>query len=384
MHMTYFDNGSTSFPKAPGVGAAMENFISNGAFNINRGGYEGAYDVEAEVLDTRNRLAKLFGAKDSRNVIFTPNITYSLNMVLKGLLKSGDQIITSSMEHNAVMRPLNQLQKDGVIVLEVKANREGYVDPQDIKSGIKNNTKAVVITHASNVCGSVMPIKDIGCICKDNDILFIVDSAQTAGTLPIDMKRDNIDFLTFTGHKGLLGPQGIGGFLVSEKGRGKLEPLILGGTGSFSDSFLMPELLPDRFESGTLNLPGIIGLNQALKYIEETGIAVLNQKKMKITKLFLEEAKKLNGVQIIGNKEMDNRVSVVSLQLEGIDMGRVSFLLESEYGVMTRVGLQCAPAAHKSLGTFPEGTLRFSFGSFNTEAEVYRCVEGLTKILEPS
>lgn len=378
--MINFDNGSTSFPKAPGVGEAMSDFINKGAFNINRGNYEGSYNVELEVLECRDRIANLFGASNSGNVIFTPNITYSLNMVLKGVLKKGDHVITSSMEHNAVMRPLTQLEKQGVSYDVVPADKEGSIKASDIEPLIKENTKAVVMLHASNVCGTIMPIKEVGSICKKRDLLFIVDTAQSAGDIPINMGESHIDFLTFTGHKALLGPQGIGGFLISKRGEKEIVPLISGGTGSFSDSLDMPEILPDRFESGTLNLPGIVGLNKALQYLEERRTGEIHDYKMQLTGRFLAELGEIPEVLIIGKKGIKERTAVVSIQFKNIDNAKAAFLLESEYGILTRVGLHCAPMAHKSLNTFPEGTVRFSFGAFNNEAEVGRCIEGIRAI----
>ena len=271
MHKIYFDNGSTSFPKAPGVGQAMADLIENGAFNINRGGYEEAYELAGIVLDTRDKLARLFGG-DSRQVIFTPGITYSLNYLIKGLLKSGDHVVTTSMEHNAVMRPLVQMEEQGVAFTCVQADKEGLITVADFEKAIKPETKLVIVNHASNVSGTVQPIEEIGALCKEKGIYFAVDTAQSAGSIPINMKRMNIDFLAFTGHKGLLGPQGIGGFLISEKLNEGMKPLIAGGTGSHSDLLIMPEEMPDKYESGTMNLPGIVGLHKALEYLEEKGI----------------------------------------------------------------------------------------------------------------
>lgn len=364
----YFDNASTSFPKAPGVGEEMADFISHRGFNINRGNYGGAYDVAGRVLETREKLARLFGCANSENVIFTQNVTYALNQILKGVLKEGDHVITSNLEHNAVMRPLKQLGENGI-----SHTIAGNVE--ELERTIKENTRMIVMTHASNVSGEILPIEEVGKICKERGILFTVDAAQSAGTLPIDMQAMCIDYLAFTGHKGLLGPQGIGGFLLSEKGRESIWPLIAGGTGSKSDSYAMPETLPDGLESGTLNLPGIIGLSVALDYLEKEGMEELHRKKMELTKYFLEKLGEIPEVRIIGSKDIKKRVSVVSVQMKNMDEAEASFCLETEGGVMTRVGLHCAPLAHKTLDTFPEGTIRFSFGNFNTIEEINRCIE---------
>ena len=377
----YFDNGSTSWPKAPGVQEAVSELLKNGAFNINRGNYAGAYEVESVVLETRDQLVQLFHGTDSRNVIFTPGITYSLNYFIKGFLKTGDHVLVSGLEHNAVMRPLEQMKLAGVDYDIVPVDEEGNLDPEDLRERIRINTKAVIMTHASNVCGTVVPIREIGSICKEYGLFFAVDTAQSAGTLPVDMQECQIDFLAFTAHKGLLGPQGIGGFLISERLDKKMEPYIAGGTGSQSDSLLMPDYLPDKYESGTMNLPGIIGLHASLDYIREQGLKAIHDKKMELTEYLLNEVKRIPQVRIVGRKEVQDRGAVVSLDVLTIDNAVAALGLEQECGVMTRVGLHCAPAAHQSLHTFPQGTVRFAFSASNTFSEIDRCVEGILKIL---
>ena len=377
----YFDNGSTSWPKAPGVQEVVSELLKNGAFNINRGNYAGAYEVESVVLETRDQLVQLFHGTDSRNVIFTPGITYSLNYFIKGFLKNGDHVLVSGLEHNAVMRPLEQMKLAGVDYDIVPVDEEGNLDPEDLRERIRINTKAVIMTHASNVCGTVVPIREIGSICKEYGLFFAVDTAQSAGTLPVDMQECQVDFLAFTAHKGLLGPQGIGGFFISERLDKKMEPYIAGGTGSQSDSLLMPDYLPDKYESGTMNLPGIIGLHASLDYIREQGLKAIHDKKMELTEYLLNEVKRIPQVRIVGRKDVQDRVAVVSLDFLTIDNAVAAFELEQECGVMTRVGLHCAPAAHQSLHTFPQGTVRFAFSASNTFSEIDRCVEGILKIL---
>lgn len=379
MQKIYFDNGSTSFPKAPGVGEAMANLIENGAFNINRGGYEEAYELAGIVLDTREQLARLFNGA-SRQVVFTPGVTYSLNYLVKGLLKSGDHVLTTSMEHNAVMRPLVQMEEQGVTFTCVQADIEGSVKAADFEKAIKPETKLVIVNHASNVSGTVQPIEEIGRLCKENGIYFAVDTAQSAGTIPVDMEKMNIDFLAFTGHKGLLGPQGIGGFLISERLNKELKPLIAGGTGSHSDLLTMPEEMPDKYESGTMNLPGIVGLHKALEYLEEKGVHNLFEKKMRLMEYAMVEIKEIDGVRIVGKQDLKDRVAVLSLDFEKIDNAEAAFILEQEYGIMTRVGLHCAPMAHKSLGTFPQGTVRVAFSPFNTFVEVENLIKALKSL----
>lgn len=377
----YFDNSSTSFPKAPNVGRAMGEFIENGAFNINRGSYEGAYEAGSAVLDTREMLKDLFNCPNSKNVVFTPSVTYSLNFFIKGFLKPGDHVLVTSVEHNAVMRPLVQMEKLGVEFDAVPCDEEGGVTADDFRAYIKENTKAIITTHASNVCGTIIPIEEIGALCKEKGLVYAVDTAQTAGILNIDMQKANIDFLAFTGHKGLLGPQGIGGFIASDKLEGLIDPVISGGTGSLSDSEEIPDFLPDRFESGTLNLPGIIGLHQALVYLKEAGIDNMRKEKMEITKYFLDQVKEIEGVKVAGKKTVEGRLGVVSIDFEGFDNSIVSFYLSSKYKIMTRVGMHCAPRAHKTLKTFPQGTVRFSFSHFNTKEEVDICINAIKTIL---
>lgn len=377
----YFDNGSTSWPKAPNVAEAIAGLLANGAFNINRGNYEGAYEVEGLVLDTRDQLAELFGAGDSRSVIFTPGITYSLNYFIKGFLKAGDHVLVSGLEHNAVMRPLRQMEACGVTCDVVRTEEDGTVYPESVEQAVKSNTKAVVMLHASNVCGTVLPIREIGEICRRRHLFFVVDTAQSAGTIPVNMKECGIDFLAFTGHKGLLGPQGIGGFLISEELDACMEPYIAGGTGSQSDSLDMPRSLPDKYESGTLNLPGIIGLHAALSYIKEKGLLVIHGRKMELTRCFLEQVSEFKDIRIVGKRELEDRVAVVSLDFLKADNALAAFELEQRYGIMTRVGLHCAPAAHRTLHTYPQGTVRFAFGAENTEEEIDRCVKGIREFL---
>lgn len=381
MEKIYFDNGSTSFPKAPGVGDAIRDIIEHGAYNINRGGYEGAYEVADMVLTTREQLCRLFHFSESRNVVFTPSITYSLNYVIKGLLKPGDHVIVSSMEHNGMMRPLVQMAHQGVSFDAAQADRDGVLDPQKVEDLIRPNTRAVMMLHASNLCGTMLPIQQVGEICARHGLIFVVDTAQTAGVFPIDMEKMHIDALCFTGHKGLRGPQGVGGMLLRDELCSQMTPLISGGTGSRSDSEEVPDFMPDRFESGTMNLPGIAGLHRALTYLEEYGIENIARQELAICQRFIDGALTLPDTRVVGKLTTQDRAAIVSLDFQKMDNAEVSFLLDNQYGVMTRCGLHCAPRAHKSLGTFPQGTVRFSFSHHNTPEEVDTCIEGLRKIL---
>ena len=381
MEKIYFDNGSTSFPKAPGVGDAIRDIIEHGAYNINRGGYEGAYEVADMVLTTREQLCRLFHFSESRNVVFTPSITYSLNYVIKGLLKPGDHVIVSSMEHNGMMRPLVQMAHQGVTFDAAQADRDGVLDPQKVEDLIRPNTRAVMMLHASNLCGTMLPIQQVGEICARHGLIFVVDTAQTAGVFPIDMEKMHIDALCFTGHKGLRGPQGVGGMLLRDELCSQMTPLISGGTGSRSDSEEVPDFMPDRFESGTMNLPGIAGLHRALTYLEEYGMENIARQELAICQRFIDGALTLPDTRVVGKLTTQDRAAIVSLDFQKMDNAEVSFLLDNQYGIMTRCGLHCAPRAHKSLGTFPQGTVRFSFSHHNTPEEVDTCIEGLRKIL---
>ncbi|MBQ7241493.1 MAG: aminotransferase class V-fold PLP-dependent enzyme [Firmicutes bacterium] len=379
--MIYFDNAATSFPKAPGTGKAVCDFLENASVNTNRGAYKMAYDADRLVFDTRTKLARLLGCDDSERVIFTSGVTASLNLFLMGgFFGEGDHIIISSMEHHAVTRPVLQLQKKGVSVSIACAGKNGILRPEEVEKYICSQTKAIIINHASNVCGRIVPIAEIGDIAKKNDLIFAVDSAQSAGVIPVSAEEMGIDFLAFSGHKGLLGPQGIGGFVISERLSKILPPFTLGGTGSLSDSFEMPDFLPDKYEGGTLNLPGIAGLSHSLDFINEIGIENIRQKERNLTDYLLEGLKSIPEAKVTGGTEGE-RLSVISLDFPGRDNSEISFLLDNKFGIMTRVGLHCAPLAHKTLGTFPKGTLRVSLGYFNTFEEVDIFLKALKKLV---
>ena len=382
MDYIYLDNASTSFPKAPTVATAMSDYITNRGININRGSYALAYDVEDIIYTTRQRLNTLFNGHDPSHVIFTQNVTMSLNMVIKGLLKAGDHVLVSSMEHNAVMRPLTQLLDKGITFDTIPCDSTGSIQMDSIEPLIRPNTVALIINHASNVCGTIQPLESIGPICKTHNLQFIVDAAQTAGVIPIDVKACHIDALCFTGHKGLLGPQGIGGIILTKEMAQNLTPLIAGGTGSFSHLETMPTHMPDAFEAGTLNLPGIIGLNEGLSYIESQGMENIHNHELALTQAFLEGLQSIDVVNIVGKQDIQDRTAVVSITIDSMDPASIAYELESTYHIMTRVGLHCAPRAHQTLGTYPEGTVRFSFGYANTHEDVESALSALHRILK--
>lgn len=380
MERIYLDNASTTFPKAEGVAEAVYRYIKECGCNINRGGYDEAYQAEGVVLDTRQRLTALFNGPDCRNVVFTRNITESLNVLLKGFLKQGDHVLVSAMEHNAVMRPLTQLVQQGMTFDRIPCEADGTLCLSAMEGLVRKNTRAVVMLHASNVCGTVMPAAEVGAFCRAHGLRFILDSAQTAGVFPIDMKTMHIDALAFTGHKGLLGPQGVGGFVLQPDMVPEIQPLICGGTGSISHEEVMPAFMPDRYEAGTMNLPGIMGLHAALCWLEKTGIDAVRKHELLLTERFLNGALTIPGLRVVGKKNTEGRAGVVSVLPENVDPALMADALEREYGIMVRVGLHCAPNAHKTLGTYPTGTIRISFGYRNTPTHVDAALAALRQL----
>lgn len=398
MQRIYLDNASTTFPKPQAVAEAVYQYMTQDGSNINRGSYQNAFSVAEAVFNTRQLLCDLFHAEDCKNVVFTKNVTESLNVLIKGFLKPGDHVLVSAMEHNAVMRPLVQLAKSGITFTRIPCDSLGVLQTDNLAELLQPNTKAVIMTHASNVCGTLLPIAEIGAFCQNHSLKFIVDTAQTAGLFPIDMKAMHIDALCFTGHKGLLGPQGIGGFILQEAMISQIEPLLAGGTGSISHTENIPSFMPDRFEPGTPNLPGIIGLQASLEWILAQGnveakttyeqftsaMEKLRQHELSLTAAFLQgltELEQQSLLSIVGKKDIHNRTSVVSITTDKLDLATLAYNLDAKYGISTRVGLHCAPNAHKTLGTYPTGTVRFSFGWNNTLAEVNAAIKALREEL---
>lgn len=381
MQKVYFDHAATSFPKPPAVVSAMVAYMERIGSNVGRGGYASAYEAAGTVLAARERLCALLGGPDPRNVIFTLNVTEALNMILKGFLRPGDHVLVSAVEHNAVMRPVVQLAQTGVAFDRIPCDGEGALCLDALDGLVRPNTRAVVLTHASNVAGTIQPVARVGAFCRAHGLRFVVDCAQTAGTESIDMASMGADALAFTGHKGLLGPQGTGGFLITDEFEKELTPLISGGTGSFSHLETVPGPLPDRFEAGTLNLPGIYGLHAALGFLEETGIGTIREREQALTARFLAAAAGDDRIRVAGPRTAEGRTAVVSLDFPGRDNAEIAFRLDSEYGVMTRCGLHCAPNAHRTLGTYPQGTVRFSFGYWNTEEEIDYAADAIGRIL---
>lgn len=370
MKRTYLDNGATSYPKAPGVAEAISDYILNIGTNIGRGAYTEAFEAESMVFDTRDMIARLFEAEDSKNVVFTKNITESLNVVLHGFLKPGDHVIVSSLEHNAVMRPLVDMSSSGVTFTRVTPDENGYFDRTQLEAALKPETRLVVMTHASNVFGTILDLKHVGDFAKAKGLRFVVDAAQTAGVLPVSMRTFQADAICFTGHKSLLGPQGIGGFVITDDFAAQVHPLIQGGTGSRSDSEEQPEYLPDKFESGTPNTIGIAGLHAALCFLEARGIENIRRHEMELTQTLLDILESFQQISVKGPAGTEHRTAVISIDTPEHDSAMISHILASEYGISNRCGMHCAPSAHKTMGTFPQGTIRFSIGYANTAADM--------------
>lgn len=394
MKQIYLDNASTTFPKPREVADAVYQYMTSVGSNIGRGGYTSAYAAEEAVFAARQLLCDFFGGEDAKNVVFTKNITEALNVIIRGLLQPGDHVLVSAMEHNAVMRPLQLIGREleageqapaAVISFSrIPCDREGNLELEALPKLVQQRTKAVIMTHASNVCGTLLPIDKVGDFCKQRGLLFIVDSAQSAGVFPINMQQLHIDALAFTGHKGLLGPQGIGGFVLREHMVTKIAPLIVGGTGSLSHTESTPRFMPDKFEAGTLNLPGIMGLAAGVRWLNQRGMASLRAHELALTEQLLTgllDLEQQGLLCIVGRRDIVQRTSVVSIAATKQDLAVVAHRLNEEYGIATRVGLHCAPNAHKTLQTYPTGTLRFSMGWHNNEEDIVAALKALREVL---
>lgn len=376
--MIYFDSAATSWPKPPQVWQAMEHCIKYVGANPGRSGHQMSVKAGRLVDEARELLSLLFNIANPDRIVFTLNATESLNLAIKGLLKTGDHVITSSMEHNSVTRPLHVLQEKGIEVTKVSCSDEGKIEVGDIEKALRPNTAAIVITHASNVTGTLMPVAEIGRLAKRKNLKFIVDAAQTAGVFNIDVSFMNIHLLAFPGHKGLYGPTGTGGLYIAEGL--ELTTLKEGGTGSMSHIPGQPDVLPERYESGTLNSVGISGLAAGLKFIRDEGTEKIRQHEMGLTSRFLKGAEKIKGLKVYGPLELYERAPVVSFSLEGKNSGQVGSMLDQQYNIACRAGLHCAPDAHRTLGTFDKKLVRFSFSYFNKEEEVDFAIRSLAEI----
>lgn len=378
--VVYLDNAATSFPKAPGVAAAMAGYVEKVGATINRSSYAAAQEAGLVTLTLRERLCRLFHHPDPTHAVITAGATASLNLLIKGLLRPGDHCVVSSMEHNAVMRPLVQLEREGVAFERIPCDAQGRLRLEALPGMIKLNTRLVVMAHGSNVCGTVQDAEAVGKICRERGVPFALDAAQTAGHIEVDFERFGLAALVVPGHKGLLGPQGIGALLLDADFARRLTPLVAGGTGSASDSEELPDWMPDRFESGTPNMPGVYGWEAALGWLENTGIETLENHEKTLSKRFLEGIYGLKNVKLYGATVPEGRTGVFSVGFLNCDNAEAAWRLEREFGILTRCGLHCAPSAHKTLGSFPEGSVRFSTGWANTEADIDAALSAIAAI----
>jgi cysteine desulfurase/selenocysteine lyase len=379
--MVYFDNAATSWPKPPQVKEAMVKFMDEVGANPGRSGHFRSIEAARIVFETREALSALFHVKDSSRIVFTLNATESINLALKGLLKPGDHVITSSMEHNSVMRPLRDLEKKGIALSIVPYSNEGMLDSREVEGKIQSNTKMVVLNHASNVTGTLLPVEEMGSIARKHNLLFLVDAAQTAGACTIDIDKNHIDLLAFTGHKSLYGPQGTGGLVIGERINEKeMTPLKQGGTGSRSEFEEQPDFLPDCFESGTPNGVGLAGLLAGVQFILEKGVEEIRQNEMALVEKLIMGLKKIPRVKLYGPELQEDRIATVSFNFAHLPPSEGALRLEREFGILCRPGLHCAPAAHRTIGSFPEGTVRFGLSAFNTEAEIEAAVQAIFQI----
>lgn len=378
--MVYLDNAATSYPKAPGVASAMADYVEKVGATINRSSYASAQEAGLVTLSLRERLCRLFNHPDPTHAVLTPGATAGLNMVIKGLLRPGDHCLVSSMEHNAVMRPLVQLEREGVVFERIPCDAQGCLRLEALPGMIKLNTRLVVMAHGSNVCGTVQDAEAVGKICRERGVPFALDAAQTAGHIEVDFERFGLSALVVPGHKGLLGPQGIGALLLDADFARRLTPLVAGGTGSASDSEELPGWMPDRFESGTPNMPGVYGWEAALGWLENTGIKTLENHEKTLSKRFMEGIYGLKNVKLYGATVPEGRTGVFSVGFLNCDNAEAAWRLEREFGILTRCGLHCAPSAHKTLGSFPEGSVRFSTGWANTEADIDAALSAIAAI----
>lgn len=379
----YLDNSATTYPKPEEVYYSVFNYMKNIGANPGRGGYSNALEGDRIIFSCREALMKLFNFDKLENVIFTSNITQSLNIILKSIIKDGWHIVTSSIEHNSVIRPLFSIKEKKNIEIDIiKCSKDGVISIEDFQNSLKPNTKLVVLTHASNVIGSIQPLEQIGQICKEKNIYLVIDSAQSAGAIPVDFHKLNCNALAFTGHKSLLGPQGIGGFLIDDSLNNEASPFIEGGTGSLSQSTIQPDFLPDKFESGTLNAPGVAGLLSGINFLLKEGVTAIQDREKELCQHFINGLLNINSIELYGLKDASLRTPTISINSSKVNNSELGFILDREFGIMARTGLHCSPLAHETIGTFPGGTLRFSLGPFNDKKDIDYTLYALDSILK--
>jgi len=376
--LIYLDNPATSWPKPPCVTEAIVRFLNETGANPGRSAHRLAVASGRVLYEAREAVAELFNAPDPMCVVFCHNVTEALNLALCGYLRPGDHVIITSMEHNSVMRPLRELERQGVAISVVACSPQGFLEPADVEAAIRRETVLIVVNHASNVVGTILPVAQIGQIARRYGLLLLVDAAQTGGCYPIDMEADGIDLLAFTGHKALYGPTGTGGLIIGERvDLERLRPLKRGGTGSRSEYEEQPDFLPDRYESGTPNVVGLAGLSAGVRWVLSQGVASIRAHEMELTQQLIAGLQAIPGVTVYGGLDARRQTATVSFNIAGMYPSEAGLRLDEEYGILCRVGLHCAPNAHKTIGTFPYGTVRFGLSIFNTAAEVERAVEAV-------
>jgi len=380
MRIIYLDNAATSWPKPKEVIEAIEEVLLQKGANPGRSGHRLSLEAARIIYETREALAEFFGVGDPLRIIFTKNITEALNLILYGYLRPGDHVITSSMEHNSMMRPLRDLERRGVELTVVRASPTGEIDPEDVRKAIRPNTRLIAMVHVSNVTGTVLAAQEVGRIAREHGVRFLLDCAQSAGTLPIDLGEMPVDILAFTGHKSLFGPQGTGGFYLGEGLEKEVAPLMRGGTGSRSEEEEQPEFLPDKYESGTPNTPGIAGLGAGVRFLMKERMEKVREKKELLTRIMIEGLRGIKGVKVYGPLDSRRQIGIVSFNVEGRDPSEVSGILDERYGILSSPGLHCAPLAHRTIGTFPRGTVRMAVSYLNTPEEVEAAVKAVYEI----
>ncbi|MCI5679059.1 MAG: aminotransferase class V-fold PLP-dependent enzyme [Bacteroidales bacterium] len=378
--MIYLDNAATTMRKPEAVIQAVTDALCTMG-NAGRGGHDASLDASRIIYDTRERLAQLFHAESPKQIVFTMNSTESLNIAIKGIIEKNDHVITTALEHNSVLRPLYEMEEKGAELTILPGDRQGCIDYADFEKNIKANTKAIICTHGSNLTGNLVDIKRIGEITKRHGVLFVVDASQTAGVFPIDVQEMHIDILCFTGHKGLLGPQGTGGMYVREGVA--VKPLLSGGSGVQTYSKTHPAQMPTALEAGTLNAHGLAGLRAAVGYLQEVGLDAIRKKEQELMWHFYEGVTKIPGVTVYGDFSQEERCAIVTLNIRDYDSAEVSDALAMQYGISTRSGAHCAPLMHQALGTVEQGAVRFSFSHFNTIEEVDTAIAAIRELAEP-
>ncbi|MCG7315980.1 aminotransferase class V-fold PLP-dependent enzyme [Brevibacillus laterosporus] len=381
MSVTYLDNAASSWPKPPQVKEVMIEVIDEYAANPGRGGHALAMKASKALFRTRIQLARLFGIENPNNLFFYQNATQALNQAIKGFLQPGDHVVTSSIEHNSVRRPLEYLRaKLGIEITYIRPREDQLFYAEDFAQAFRKETKLLVVSHASNLTGVILPIKELGELCDLHQLTFLVDASQTAGVLPIDVTNMKIDMLAFPGHKGLYGPQGTGCLFATDEI--ELEPLLHGGTGSQSEAIEQPTTRPDRYESGTANTVGIAGLGAGVSFVLETGIEHIHHQEWSLTKMTLEELMKIDGVEVYGPDLSIERVGLVAFNIKGADAAEIAFILDQQYQIAVRAGYHCTPLGHETAGTEKRGAVRASFGVFNDENDVRRLISAIKEISE--